>query len=607
MKYTVNLSIVALLSASSAWAATTTPYYEYEILSPDTSGSYYGPYASAISDDGNTIGVYATQSKVEQDLDRGLPFTFNQTCFYDDEVCSLLFEGSEDSTDLSFENAYQAWRIASAYINQGILDPDSYFIAATSNVKVEGFGNDTDVKVTDVVDLDSGSFTVGYGSAPYINDDREFVRRGFITDTSSSTQSISLLPDFYGAYDSDSDSNEIGIEGGFSSAYKMREVTYSDGTSKTLIIGNSSKSIAGGDNDYFELCYNEGDLDDESELNQLVNCPGFDTQAWAWEYDSSSTELTGFALATEWLDGNTTRAGSDAIYSAAALDINSVGVAVGLSTFEYSDSAEGGRQRAIYMTPDSTGAYGAPTELTEATSGVGDQEDNLYNTWAQTITDGNLVMGNRQYEAVKGRNKPIEMFIYDIDSDTISFPFLDKKVLSTKQRLDGDSATLSGANSRGYDMNEKGLVVGKADAYDQNDPVFNGVPRRQSAFLYDNTSGDSWYLEDLLCSADADGTVIHPLIRLQSATAINDDGVIIAEGYQYSSNENYQLSLDATAVLVKLTPDLTSTPDDSPNCWNSAALETADENFSRSGGGASLWLWILALPLLVLRKIKHKK
>jgi len=597
MKYTKSLSIVALLSASSAWAATS-PYYEYEILSPDTDGSNYGPYGSAISDDSELIGVYATKAKVDQNLDVGVPYTFNQTCFFDDDICTIRYSGSENSSDLSFENAYQAWRTASAEADQGILDPVSYFMGATNNVNIEGFGEDTDVAITDVVDIDGESFAVGYGSAPYDSaGERDFVRRGFITDSSTSEATISLLPDYYG-------DDDEGVEGGFTSAYRMRQVTYTDGTVKTLIIGSSSKSLAGGDSDYFDACYNEGDEDEESTLNNLVYCPGFDTQAWAWEYDSSSsaTELEGFALATEWLDDNSTRAGSDATYSAAAFDINSSGVAVGVSSFERSDSAQGARQRAIIMTPSSDGTYSEPTELTKATSGVSDQDDNIYNTWAKTITDENIVMGNRQYAATKNRNKPIEMFIYDIDEDSVTFPLEDTKVQSTKQRLAGDSASFNGANSEGYAMNENGLIVGKADAFDEEDPVVDGIYRTQSAFLYDNTSGDSWFIEDLLCTEDEDGVVTHPLIRLQSATAINDDGVVLAEGFQYSSISNYQNQVDATAILVKLTPNTSSTPDDSPNCWESEALETDDS--SGSSGGASFWLWLLALPVLLVRRLK---
>ena len=611
MKYTKSISIIALLSASSAWAATTTPYYDVEILSVDTDGSIIGPFPSAITEEGSLFAAYAFKAQLDQDIDLGLPFTFNQTCFYDDDICEFIFSGADEDSNsdidfLSINNAYKAWRNAMFDIDAGNADPSSYFFGATSNINVEGFGSDTDVKVTDVVDSSflSSSFAVGYGSAPYASDaTRDFVRRGFITDASTSAASVSLMPDF-------------DTDGGFTSAYKMRDVTYNNGETKTLIVGNSSKSFSGDDDDTdnFDLCYSSGDTDEVDTLNDLVYCPGFDTQAWAWEYTGTETEITGFALATKWLDDNTTNEGSNATYSAAALDINSAGIAVGVSSYEYSDSDVGARQRAIIMTPSDDGVYGEPTAITSATDesydGSGDYDDDdddtYYNSWAQTITDDNIVMGNRQYSSSKNVNKPIEMFIYDIDNDDIDVPLEDKKVLSTKQRLAGDSASNVGANSRGYDMNNNGLIVGKADAYDQTAPVSGGSPRTQSAFLYDKTSGDSWFLEDLLCSADADGVVTHPLIRLQSATAINDNGVILAQGYQYDSINDYTNKTNASQIMVKLTPDLTSEPDNSPNCWESEALVDSDTSYERSGG-ASFWLWIFALPLILVRRLSVNK
>ena len=254
MKYKISITIAALLSASSAWAVTTSAYYSYEILSPDTGDSNYGPFASAISDKG-VVGVYATKAVVDQNLDVGLPYTFNQACFYDDEVCDLIYSGSDSSSDLSYDNAYKAWRVATAQMDQGILDPESYFMGAADDVEIIGFGSDTDVAITDVAEIDGTSLVVGYGSAPYSDGERDFVRRGFVTTAGDSSASISLLPDYYG-------DDDEGVEGGFTSAYKIRTVTYSGGDTKTLIIGSSSKSLAGGDSEYFDYCYNEGDDDD---------------------------------------------------------------------------------------------------------------------------------------------------------------------------------------------------------------------------------------------------------------------------------------------------------------------------------------------------------
>ncbi|MGB5445215.1 MAG: DUF3466 family protein, partial [Psychromonas sp.] len=476
MKYKVTLAGVALLAAGNSWAATV-PYYDVEEISVAAEGASYGPYPSAMSDDGTLIGTYSMKASLSQDIDLGLPFTFNRKCQYDDENCDLEFSGSQTSGDLSYENAYQAWRDAQYYAQDGGYesymmgnafstsddeDSDDDTITITSSDAMlfpfDSSGNyDTDVKVTDVFgDSGEDQFVVGYSSASYEGStDRDFVRRAFIK-YQGSAEVTSLLPDFYEDTD-DSDADDA--NGGFSSAYKMKKVTYADGTSKTLVVGASSVSLPEDDDssdvqDYFNYCYGLDDYNDDEigTLNNLVYCSGFDTQAWAWDVNGltdTTQTISGFALATEWLDDNEDNASSDITYSASALDINASGIAVGVSTFEYSDAATGGRQRAIIMTPDDSGSYGAPTELTDAARDIesaSDEGDVLYNTWATTITDTNIVIGNREYNVKKSSNKPTEFFIYEIDNDSITFPLKNKKVQSTEQRLNGDSSAKTGAN-----------------------------------------------------------------------------------------------------------------------------------------------------------------
>ena len=607
MKFKATLSSVAILFVSNTVWADQAAYYTVEEISVDTQGANYGPYPSAISDDGDFIASFSMKALLSQDIDIGLPFTFNRDCQYDNELCELEFYGSESSADLSNENAYQAWRNAQSAAQNGSYS--SYMMGNTLLVGADtaelpydtAATGTTDVKVTDVIG-NSGEeqFVVGYSSAPYIDSEREFVRRAFIKYQGNDFVT-SLLPDFTS-------------NGGFSSAYKIKEVTYTNGIQKTLVVGASSISYPQDDDrdneeEYFNNCY-FSDADDEIyTLNELVNCPGFDTQAWAWDVTSSvsesaDTELSGFSLASEWLDGNEDNDDSDITYTASALDINASGIAVGVSTFEYSSADEGGRQRAIIMTPDAEGGYAAPTELTDAAEDVedtGDKGDVIYNTWATAITDGNIVIGNREYNVSKSVNKPIEFFVYDIDNDSISFPLKDLKVLTTKQRLNGDSSTKTGANSQAYDINESGFIVGKADDYDQTHSVYGGNPRTQSAFLYNNNTDESWFINDLICS-ETDNVVTSPRYKIRSARVINDNDVVLAEGWKYDTDSDYQNEVNATEVMLKLTrnTDLSS-PDDSPNCWQSDLLGTEGQSYER-GGAAGFWLWIFALPLWLVRR-----
>ena len=441
---------------------------------------------------------------------------------------------------------------------------------------------------------------MGYSSDAYDSSyERDFVRRAFVSNETSDAI-ISLSPSF--------DTN-----GGLTSAYKIKKVTYNDNSTKTLVVGASSYSYPDDDDDYFNYCYGLDDSYDTeiSTLNNLVYCSGFDTQAWAWDVSgavSTTGSVDGFALASEWLDDNEDNDDSSITYSASALDINSAGVAVGVSTFEYSDAATGGRQRAIIMTPDDDGTYSEPIELTEAVDDVDDDDgDTIYNTWAVAITDGSgdddvTVIGNREYSVSENSNKPTEFFVYNYDDDEIDFPLKDTRVQTTEQKNDGDSSSYIGANSRAYDINESGMIVGKADDYDQTHPVSGGMPRTQAAFLYDTDSDDSWFINDLICSQDDDDVVTSPRYKIRSARVINDDGTVLAEGWKYDTDDDYQNETNATGVMLKLTRNTSiSSPDDSPNCWKSALLDVEDESYERSGA-ASFWLWIFALPLLLVRR-----
>ncbi len=609
MKFKVTLAGVVLLLANNSWA-NQQPYYTVEEISVTADGALYGPYPSAISDDGTFIGTYSMKASLSADIDIALPLTFNRDCQYDSVLCWLEFYGSETAGDLSYENGYQQWRNAQANAANGY---SRYFMANTllngsdqPQIPYALGENSTDVKVTDVTNPlpteTDDRFVVGYSSAPYQSGTREFVRRAFVKSVSGDV--TSLLPSFTS-------------NGGLTSAYKLKEVTYGNGESKTLVIGSSSVSYPKDSDEYFKYCFFSDQDEQMSTLNELVYCPGFDTQAWAWDatatVNGGVSDLTGYPLASHWL-GNSPEASNgyneehygSLTFSASAFDINSSGMAVGASTFEYSNISLGARQRAIIMSPSETGEYGKPTVISSATADIGDTDDQdrgIYNTWAQAITDSNIVVGNREYAIAKGRNIPFEFFVYNIDTGAINIPLLDKKVLTTQQRLAGENGAKTGANSLAYDINKDGFVVGQVDDYDQIDPVYLASPRSQTAFLYENTSGDSWLINDLICS-ETDGVVTSPYFRIRSARVINDDGTVLAEGYKYNTADDYKNKVNATQVAFKLIRnDTVISPSDSPNCWESDLLNIKEDPYERQGA-ASFWLWIFALPLLLVRRLR---
>jgi len=152
MKYMTSFSMLALFSISNVYAETQSAYFEIEYLTTAIDAeNNKGPFASAISDTGSDYALYATKANLDQDTDIGLPYTFNQPCFFNDDVCDFRFYGSENSDFFSYENAYHAWRNAMFDMSNGVIDPESYFLTETSDLgEVTGFGSDTDVKITDV-------------------------------------------------------------------------------------------------------------------------------------------------------------------------------------------------------------------------------------------------------------------------------------------------------------------------------------------------------------------------------------------------------------------------------------------------------------------------
>lgn len=622
MKFKITAVSVALLLANSVLAQNL-PYYSIEKISVNADGALYGPFPTAISEDATVIITHSMKASLSSNVDIGLPFTFNRECQYDNILCELEFYGSQTAGDFSYENAYKAWRNAqsnadingySRHMMANVLSdcpvvevPFSTTVASldcsdNAQAPFDLGDTNTDVKVTGFYQGDSGDFIIGYSSDAYVSNSRGFVRRAFIK-TVTGTSSIQLLPDFID-------------DGGFSSAYKIQKV----GT-KVLVVGHVGVSYAGtggsnGNSDLFDECYNSDADDERSTLNELTHCPGFDTQAWYWDVtnivnNASSVVGTSSALANQWLEGVTSPF-DNSTFSAHAADINNSGIAVGASSFEYNNNTEGARERAIIMTPATDGSYSAPQELTTAVSDIDDEEDNIYNTWAVTISDVGLITGNREYNATKGRNKPTEFFVYDNSSTNITFPFKDLKVATTEQYLENGSYFVSknGANSRVYDANKDGFMVGELDDYDQVSPVYEGSPRSQTAFLYDYNQNQAWLINDLICSQDStSGEINSPLIRIITARIINEAGVVLADGYVYPTADDYTNKSNGVQTVFRLTPnDAVSSPNDSPNCWQSDLIsdenDENDETYERSGA-ATLWLWLFALPLIFIRRLKR--
>ena len=222
----------------------------------------------------------------------------------------------------------------------------------------------------------------------------------------------------------------------------------------------------------------------------------------------------------------------------------------------------------------------------------------LSNTWAVAANAQGVVIGNQKFSQAKSRNKPVEMFVYDSTTNTTTIPFENKPNPA--------------ANSEAAANNSLGQVVGWQDERNETQPVYNGSPRLQEAFLYNVGTKNSWRFNDLIC-ATVDGAAScaqnGKYYYIVYASAVHDDGTVAATAYSYDSYADWAARQNATVVPVLLTPNTTFGRDkDVPSDYVvTNALPASD--LGQDNGGGSIPLWLLAvLPLLAWsRKLKSYK
>ncbi len=606
----VSLAVAMVYSGSVAAVVNPGAYYEIEEIkvnkenAGDLTNANFAPFAKAISEDGGTLGSFSMRAQLSQLVDIGMPHTYEMGCFYDSTVCDAQWQGSENPNSASYQNAMKDWRLRQS--NADNIGFASEYIALGQ--PIAGVVSDREITLgaaesasTDdtVQDIGVNGDMVGYSSAPYALEGsiykRAYARRGFIKYLGSNA--LELSPSIETT------------NGGFSSAYKVKQVQYNNGLVKTVVVGSASVGRPKDNNDYYDSCYNSGHADDRNSMNGLVNCPGFDTQAWMWDIPSDcatgNCTITSKAMMpspqTQWISE---RGGDkDAIYTGVAMDINASGVAVGLSTYRRDNNERGGRARPVYFVPNDEGNYpDSPVQITQVESGIDDPNNNMRHAWATGIDDSGMIIGNRLYELRKGRNRPTEFYVFNSQNNTIEFPLLDKLVQTKANKLSGNTVSKEGINSEVAAINNKGKVVGWTDDFDQFHPTENGNPRRQAAFIYDIKDKYSWYLNDLICTQSADGKVSLPLYRIQYANDINDDGQIVATAYKYPDSESYRLLKNAQQVTVKLSVNSAVDINNAPNCWESDVIKQDTQPYERKGASMS-WLLLFVLPLVFMRKI----
>ena len=584
LKKTKLAGIISLVLCTTAVASTTA-------IVVDSSGANdFGPYVSAMNTSSAgtstlTSATYTQKYAQEFSYDIGAPWTYNEYCVYDSNVCKMLWDGAKaDNSD-----GLYVWRrnILNTYNDYN----GTYESETTSSV------NGTEVPFASlsqsrkITALD-GAVEVGYGTSA-----GEIVRRGYYGTEE-------LKPEF--------------IEnGGFSSAYDVADISViksGDPTltfNKKLIVGQASVRWSGNKrtDERFKYCFNYPIDNDRYDYDDLYNCPGFDLQASFW--DENGTTVSYLTGKTNWLNTK-----SNATFIANAYAINTSGFAVGFSTEEIYSSTSGGRARATIFKPTVKSAdefsY-AMTEITKPKTDAGSDYDLVIrDTVAIDITDtvyvsasspfvaadgtdsdaqAFIVVGNRTYDQPQNRSNATEFYTYDIKTKETRYPFM--------------ANPIKGANSRVSKINNDGIVVGWRDARGETSPTAGGSERHQSAFIYDYKTKKSAYLDDLYCQeqTEAGNEITYKLSNAISISDpdVNGNVVVVSNGDDYKTEANYKNGTGSTPAVFSMT--ISANDLDNLSTTSQCPIK-AEEDYSRSGASMN-WFILLPTMLLLFRRFKR--
>lgn len=559
-----KLTLLATLSIlSCASHAAETPFYQITEIAGDKAGNY-GPWPTTMAAD-KTVAMQAATNDWFQyynmapmGMDLANRFRYNIDCrnLMASEVCNGFWDGSTKRA--------QNWRVDTVtYTPQ-----NETLLNGASRSEQDGIIKELG---------DSADYYVGYKVASSATNGYYFERQAF---AHLGGNDIDLLPP-----------TTFTDVGGFSSANTLLKLS----DDSYLVGGTANTSVAGPDSSLV-YCY-AGDWSRDEDLNR---CPGFNTQAALWLTSPDATSATA-VLASGYYSSD-----SGVLETAAVLGLTEKEdgsyLAVGYSsTAKVGNSVTAGRNVAV--TWPVTIVNGQPVlgslsaiPLPKAAPGEGDEV--LSNTWAVAANAQGVIIGNQAYSQAKSRNKPVEMFIYDSATNTTTIPFENKPNPA--------------ANSEAAAMNSLGQVVGWQDERNETQPVYNGSPRLQEAFMYNVGTKNSWRFNDLICSTvDGAASCVQngKYYYIVYASAVHDDGTVAATAYRYDSYADWAARRKATVTPVLLTPsvEFTTEHDVPADYVVTNALPASD--LGQDNGGGSIPLWLLAvLPLLAWsRKRKFSK
>ncbi|HGY0991850.1 TPA: DUF3466 family protein [Aeromonas salmonicida subsp. pectinolytica] len=541
-----QLSMLAILVSASLHAqAAQDPFFK--IIDDEVKG-----YASGISADGNgLIGINTKNDMAEHFstvrfadflVDR---FRFEQGCMLSNSVCNAFWNDKSNF-------AYQ-WR--------------ADFLAKTDQRSNVGdlVSNETDGLITALGDVAGTS--VGYkmdgklrtAFAEVAGVVKVELKDGATTHSLSVPTSIKKLDD------------------------DQYLVTGTAATGKNIAVNSET----------YNWCFSGND----GQYGDYRYCPGLNTQASFWLLNSTGT-FNKLIQANEYSRGR-----NEVIQTASALGVANVnGSLYGVgysSTGEIGSNYLDGRNLAAYWTLDLAGGKVGTTQTIPLAEGEPGKDDaKLQHSWAVGVNDNGYVIGNQRYRINKGQNRPVEMFVFNLNTkQTASVPLQDSPI--------------SGAGSEAAAINNHNMVVGWRDSRHQTQPVVNGTNRMQEGFLLNAATGKNWYLNDLICGlndaggkkCDQNGYYYH----IAYASGISTDGTVAATAFRYNSESDLNIRSNATVVSVKLEPAIADYKNNEPASYvvANAPVNNQTGQDGGSGGGSLFWLTLLALPFTWLRRYQR--
>lgn len=561
-------TLVALAVLTSCAAQAQDPFFTIEeVVSASDIAGNFGPWARAMSKEDKTVAAFDVtndwfsffnMAPIGMDLAHRMGYERYCSSVLADDVCNTYW----NKTD----NRAKQWR----------LDTISY-VAQTESLVDGSSTSEQDGIVTTMGN--TADERAGYTVSDSATSNNYHPRTAFVTLPGLDQLSLPAAHEFDGV-------------GSFSSAYSLLPLD-----NDRYLVGGTANTSTKGPDSALATCY-DGDTG-QSEDYPL--CPGFNTQATFWLVDGDNGDYT-TTQATAYYSTN-----SSLLQTASVMSMAKVGddyYAVGYSSTKEAGSASTSGRNVAVVWPltlaDDTLTIGSLTKIPLSKNAPGEGDEVLRHTWAVAINEDGWVIGNQKYSSVKGRNIPIEMFVYNVTTgETADIPF--------------ENSPNRGSNSEAGGLNNNGLVVGWRDERSETAPVYEGAPRMQEAFLFNINTGSSWYLNDLICGTDNDGANAcvqnGKYYYLAYANAIADDGTIAATAYRYDSETDWENQNNPTTVTVKLTPNASfDTDGDVPD---SAVVtnQLPSTDLGENDGGGALGLGLLAglLGVGLIRRRKSSK